>query len=100
MYHAISHVGHTREKEGLGSARATFRRRNRACSLLVLVLVLFRKEERVQQGFRSNLVQDVYAASLLFQAQRTTGRGGATVIGQIEACWSGQDRVCVMMKSI
>jgi hypothetical protein len=67
------------------------------CSLLVL----FRKEERVQQGFRSNLVQDVYAASLLlFQAQRTTGKGGATVIGQIEACWSGQGRVCLMMKII
>jgi hypothetical protein len=74
MDHAIGHVGHTREKEGLGSARAASRRRNRACSLLVPVLVLFIKEERVQQEFRSNLDQDVHASSLLlFQAQRTWG---------------------------
>jgi hypothetical protein len=51
MDHAIGHVGHTREKKGLGSARAVSRRRNRACSLLVLVLVLFKKEERVQLVF-------------------------------------------------
>jgi hypothetical protein len=50
MDHAIGHAGHTREKKGLGSARVASRRRNRACSLLVLVLELFRKEERVQQG--------------------------------------------------